>query len=138
MLGAMKYRGNICAAVMLLAWRSVLIYIFYTGLLQEVYVNFVTLAREQHSNSYKIHKCVCWTEISCVVLADFVCAPLQNWTTFLKFLAETITICVPHYTMHCKAWIDSIYSLLTKIRNFEVNVTVHRNKFLFNKTNQMQ
>jgi len=46
MLGAMKYRGNICAAVMLLAWRSVLIYIFYTGLLQEVYVNFVTLARE--------------------------------------------------------------------------------------------
>jgi len=46
MVGAMTYRRNICAAVMLLAWRSVLIYIFYLGLVQEVYVNFVTLARE--------------------------------------------------------------------------------------------
>jgi hypothetical protein len=51
MLGAMTYRRIICTAVMLLAWRSVLIYIFYLEIVQEVYVNFVTLAREKHSNS---------------------------------------------------------------------------------------
>jgi hypothetical protein len=45
MPGAMKNRINICAAVMLLAWRSVLIYMFNPRLLKAVYVKFVTRTR---------------------------------------------------------------------------------------------
>jgi hypothetical protein len=70
---------------------------------------------------------LCW-QILCV-------QPIRTGATFLKFLAKIVTTCAIHYTMRCKGWIDSIHSLLTKLRDFYVHVTVHRNKFLFYKTN---
>jgi len=67
---------------------------------------------------------MCFTEIFCVVLADFVSVqPFRTGATFLKFLAKIVTICALHYTMLCKGWIDSIVPLLTKLRNFNTYFT---------------
>lgn len=68
--------------------------------------------------------CVFYGNILCC--AGIFCVSVQPFrigAKFLKFLAKIVTIRAVDYTMRCKGWIDSIVSLLNKLRDFNAYFT---------------